>query len=80
MGFQMVSKDMNIEILECSKLLSIKFLALAVCSTLKKSKYFLDIPTKVFSQHSYEINSSLYPPNSHFNNGDIWGRKNKDFL
>lgn len=40
MSVQMVSKDMNIENLECSKLLSVKLLALAVCSTLKKIKVF----------------------------------------
>lgn len=56
MSLQIVSKDMNIENLECSKSPSIKFFALAVCSTLKESKCFLDIPTKVFFQHSYEIN------------------------
>lgn len=75
----MVSKDMNIKNLECLKLLSIKFLALAVCSTLKTiPKYFLDIPTKVFFQQSYEMNVfPLVPPNSHFNNGDNWGRKSR---
>lgn len=65
---------MDIENAECSKLLSVKFLALAVCSTLRKSKYPLDIPAMLFLQHSYEIKVPP-PPHSHFNNGDIWDRK-----
>jgi hypothetical protein len=78
----MVSKVMNIENLECSKLLSIKFLALAVCSTLRKSKYFIDVPTMVFSQHCFEINIlSPSPPKLPFYQwGHLRLKKTKDFL
>lgn len=81
MSLQMVSKDMNIKNLECLKLLSIKFLALAVCSTLKKiPKYFLDIPTNVFFQQSYEMNVfPLVPPTPILTMGII-GAEKADFL
>lgn len=69
MGFnlvnlQMVSKDTNIEKIGMFKVPINKILSTgSVQHFKKKSKYFLDIPTKVFFQHSYEISVFPFPTN-----------------
>lgn len=66
--------------MECSKLPSIKFLVLAVCSTLRKSKYLIDVSTRTFFLNILKRLTFSLLPKFHFIRGDVGPENKKDFL